>query len=170
MVVNVRYMVRGSKRANDSLQKFALDDDAFAEGSQRIFSYLREVSRRNFISQSSGEGGKWPGYTGDERLYGIIKKQLIGEKYGTRLLRWAPGMERLFPSLTENRHPDQIAETNGRTIIFGTAVPYASNHQYGQGRGPKWAKEPRVKQRRFLSLTPQMIAEIRRIIASVTGI
>lgn len=170
MISNVRYSVRGSKRANDSLQRFALDDEKFIEGADRIFRYVKLITKRNFESESSGMGGRWPGYTGDERIYGIIKKVLIGRQHGSRLLRWAPGMERLFPSLTDNQHPDQITRVDGRTIIYGTAVPYAYKHQIGSGLGPKWAGSPRIKQRRFLSLTPQMIAEIRRIIAKTVGI
>lgn len=166
----MRTEVRGGPRAAAAIERFFVDDATVEAGAELIFRYLRDETKKNFENQSAGEGGKWPGYTGSEFIYGIIKKKMLGKALGARLLRWAPGMERLFPSVTQENHPEQIAQINGRNIIFGTSVPYAANHQYGFGVGPAWAGFPRVKQRKFLTLGPRQIAEIRRIISQVVGI
>lgn len=166
----MRTEVRGGPRASNAIERFFLNDEKVEQGAQLIFSYLRAETKKNFQFQSAGDGGKWPGYTGSEYQYGIIKQKILGKQLGQRLLRWAPGMERLFPSVTKEGHPEQVAEINGRTIRFGTTVPYAANHQYGFGVGPKWAGSPKVKQRKFLTLGPRQVAEVRRIISRTVGI
>lgn len=166
----MRTEVRGGPRAAAAIERFFVSDVTVEAGAELIFRYLRAETKKNFDTQSAGDGGKWPEYTGSEYQYGIIKQKILGKLLGTRKLRWAPGMERLFPSVTQEGHPEQIAQINGRNIIFGTSVPYAANHQYGFGVGPAWAGFPKIKQRKFLTLGPRQIAEIRRIISQVVGI
>ena len=169
-MIGMRTAVRGGRRAEDAISAFFVDDEKIARGAELIFAYLRDDTKKNFESQSSGMGDTWPEYTGSEFIYGIIKRKMLGDAQGRRKLRWSPGRERLFPSVTEDNHPEQIAEIDGRMIRFGTRVPYAANHQFGFGQGPAWAGFPRIKQRQFLNLGPRQIANIRRIMAGVTGI
>lgn len=170
MPIRMRQAIRGTKRAQASIERFFVTQETVDEGAQQIFRYMRGRARENFETQGRTAGGQWEGYTGDEKPYGIIKRILIGDQNGSRLLRWTPGSERLFPSVVSQGHPEHIEEVRGSTIRFGTSVPYAANHQHGIGRGPLWAGRPSIKERRFLTITAADAAEIRRIMAQVVGI
>lgn len=170
MPIQMRQAIRGTKRAQASVERFFVDQETVDEGAVDIFRYLRGRMRENFRTQGQTAGVAWADYTGDEQLYGLVKRIMLGKKYGERKLRWSPGNERLYPSLVSPGHPEHIEKVNEKRIQFGTSTPYASNHQYGVGRGPEWAGSPSTKQRRFLTITPRDAAEIRRIMARTVGI
>lgn len=170
-VVGVEFLIKGSPRAEHVLDEFLSRIENLVGMGPHLHAYLAKWQKEVFETQGAKAGRKWPGYTGSERLYGTIKRMLIGRKYGKRLLRWAPGRERLFPSLVSFDHPEHVWELNkkGKFFEFGTKVPYAANHQFGRGRGPAWAGFPKIKARPFLNLTKKQVADIRRMMARYVG-
>src|SRR5690554_3766311 len=169
MPIGMRYSVRGTERAQASLMAFAFDDAKFTEARGLIMEYLRGYQRKVFADEGASAGGRWPGYEVAEPKYGKMKKRLLGNDYPS-LLRWGGSDgERLYPSMTQATHPDHVAvlDVGGKTLRFGTQVPYAVNHQLGIGTN--MFGEP-IQKRPFLVINPQQVAEIRRIIARVTGI
>lgn len=169
MTVTPRLSIRGAKRAQESLQAFAFDQAKFVEAGGLIMDYMRNEQREIFKSGGSHMGQMWPDYEKAEPKYGKMKKALIGKSAYPALLRWDGKNERLYPSLTRANHPEHVAiiDVGARALRFGTQVPYAINHQLGKGRN--MFGEP-IQARPFLSVTPRQAADIRRIIASVTGI
>lgn len=173
MAASPTYAIRGSARAQAAIAAFFMDEAKLERGAEDlIFPYLRQVMRSTFQTQGAEIGESWPQYTGDEAQYGAIKRRILGDVLGRSRLTWEPqtGRERLRPSLVEAGHSDQVAEVRGSVMRFGTTVPYAINHQEGVGRGPEWAGFPAVKKRTFLRLRPKHVAQIRRLMAQVTGI
>jgi phage gpG-like protein len=102
-------------------------------------------------------------------LVGVMKDQFSSE--GARAQKWEPLSaryaawkarnypgktilrltDRLYRSLTNISSSDMVFETQEKSMLFGTRVPYAAKHQLG---------EDRIKQRRILSLTNQDRADI----------
>lgn len=169
MTATPRLSVRGGPRAQASLNAFAFDEAKFVEAGTLIMGYLRQTQREAFKNQTSPTGQSWPEYEQAEPKYGAYKKRLLGSDLYPSMLRWPGGNERLFPSLTRENHSEHVAviDAGARLIRFGTRVPYAINHQLGRGKGP--FGEP-IATRPFLSLGVNQAADIRRIIARVTGI
>lgn len=170
MPSNVRYAIKGSQRAENSLSRFLSRLENFVEIGPEVHRLFKQQAREAFATEGRTIGYSWRGYTGSEWLYGIIKKRMLGEQNGSRLLRWEPGNERLYPSLVDARHPEHVWRVEGKTFIFGTSVPYAYKHQLGQGRGPWWALFPSIKARPFLGVSRRTAAELRRVTARHVGI
>jgi phage gpG-like protein len=127
-------------------------------------------TKRVFHQNGAPLGVRWPGYTGTERAYGVIKKAMLGREAGRQLLRWEPGNERLYPSLVSPMHPEHIWRVEGNDFVYGTSVPYAKKHQEGRGRGPSWAGFPKVKARPMIGVTMRTAAEITRIMRRHMGL
>ena len=106
-----------------------------------------------FQSLGSSTGARWPSYDdtpeGDHYVY--VKAAILGIGVSSHdVLRWAPGRERLFPSLVSTRHPLSIWSPRRRRLAMGSAVPYASNHDRGIGRAPEWAGGQAIPKRPLL--------------------
>ena len=87
--------------------------------------------RSQFLSRGARGGDDWPDY-GNEPRYRPIKAKFGGGLHN--ILRWTPGRERLYPSLTDPRHPEHIYVEGKHSVRMGSSVPYALAHQLGQGR------------------------------------
>lgn len=136
----------------------------------QVHRVFRRQAMGTFHTRGRNIGYHWPGYTGSERVYGEIKKAMLGRDQGSRLLRWENGRERLYPSVVSAHHPEHVWRVEGDTFVFGTRVPYAGKHQRGEGRGPAWAGFPKIKKRPFLAVNRESAAQIRRIMLRWIGI
>lgn len=110
-----------------------------------------EHSRRvMYETLGASTGAPWPTYdeTGERDWY-VWWKAAVLERTIQRpsdlndlILRWSP-TERLYPSLTNTRHPWAIWRPRPLDLTMGTRVWYASRHDEGQGRAPaKLGGEP----------------------------
>jgi len=169
MAESIKYVVTGSKRAADAMRAFADKASNLEEVGPEIHDALTRSHVRIFKTQGREGVGQWPGYTGQEAVYGFIKREVFGIG-PDRLLRWEPGNERLFPSVVSQRHPEHVWRIKDGEFEFGTSVPYARHHQEGSGRGPAWAGFPKIKKRVFLTLTRSTAAEVTRIIRKHMGL
>ena len=96
-----------------------------------------------FATQGASTGTPWPRYTYLEQKYWLpIKRWALGTKRiePRHILRWSKSPtkavgahERLYPSLAMVNHPEYVWEVKGNSVIMGTDVPYASNHNNGDG-------------------------------------
>ena len=98
-----------------------------------------------FATQGASTGPKWPGYTRQEQRYWLpIKRWSLGVKkiqpggilrWNARPLSTTKGThERLWPSLCiPDPNGGYIYKVTGNKVELGTAVPYSSNHDLGQG-------------------------------------
>jgi hypothetical protein len=169
MPAGIEFTVTGGKRAAKALREFADKADNLEAIAPQVHQQLISDHWAVFETQGRHIGENWPGYTGQEALYGFIKSKMLGINEN-RLLRWEPGRERLFPSVVSPTHPEHVWRVKDGAFEFGTSVPYAKNHQEGSGRGPAWAGFPKIKQRRFLGLTRRTAAKITRLIRSHMGL
>lgn len=96
-----------------------------------------------FATQGASTGTPWPRYTYAEKKYWLpIKRWALGTKRieARHILRWeksptksAGANERLYPSLAMVNHAEYVWEVNGNRVTMGSNVPYASNHNNGEG-------------------------------------
>ena len=168
-MVQPRYSVVGSERANRSLNRYTENIKSWPTVSDMIFRYLAARTKEAFNNE--GRGVNWPDYWAQEPQYGAMKRSIF-QREGQgglfpNLLRWMPGQEVLFPSLMNPRHPDAVRLIEDDRIVYGTSVPYAARHQHGRGTNEQG--EP-IPARPFLVLLAEDIAEIRRRIAEHVGI
>ena len=165
-----KYVIKGGPRARRSIQEFISNLENFRAIGDEVHKIVRDDHERTFKTEGGNIRAKWPRYTGSEFLYGILKKRMLGEKLGERLLRWEEGKERLYPSVVEASHPEHVWKVEGREFVFGTKVPYAYRHQLGKGTGPASLGSPQIKERRFIGLSRKGAADIRRAMARHVGI
>lgn len=105
-----------------------------------------ESRRIMFATQGASTGPKWPGYTRQEQRYWLpIKRWSLGVKRINPggILRWnaqpmssAKGThERLWPSMcvAGNTNGGYVWDVQGNKVECGTSIPYAQNHDKGQG-------------------------------------
>lgn len=159
------FEIIGSERAMDSLNRFLESAENFQGVAPDVHRFLLKHTKDVFRTEGQAGGVKWPQYAGNDEKYGAFKAGLL--KRRPQLLRWSAGRERLYPSLTDERHPEHVFAVSGRSMRFGTKVPYAWRHQHGKGIGPFGEMIPK---REFLVLGPRGVAEIRRIISRYMGI
>lgn len=111
-----------------------------------IYATMRLTRLRLANSQGASEGLVWPDYQAHEERYRKIKEKILKRSVGrSDLLRWMIGVkERLVPSYTRPMHPDGIGwQSSSRAplaLTYGSAVPYAGNHERGVGQLPLWAR------------------------------
>jgi hypothetical protein len=97
-----------------------------------------------FATQGASTGPKWPGYTAMEKKYYVPMKThvLKVRSVGTGgILRWTSNpmqtskanREILWPSMCTTNGPGYVWQVNGNQVECGTSVPYAQNHDKGQG-------------------------------------
>jgi len=111
-----------------------------------------ESRRHMFESSGASTGTRWADYTDEERQYAAIKSSIHGRRLNRRdLLRWKIGNERLKPSMDSKNHPEFIGEARKRSLTLGTRVPYADNHDRGQGRAPDHLGGGQIERRRLLA-------------------
>lgn len=152
------------KRALGELLDNVQDWDALGP---EVHSFLIQKQVALFASEGTSEGITWPKYEGNDWKYGLYKRGILGDTYGSRLLRWEPGKERLYPSLTQDGHGEHVWRVERQKFTFGTSVPYASNHQHGTGIGP--LGEP-IPQRRIAVLGTGSIVELKQMILKFVGL
>jgi hypothetical protein len=178
MTAEMKFVVTGGERAAKAMREFADNAQNLRDIGPKIHSALIKDHVRAFKTNGRAIGEDWPGYTGQELVYGFIKVKLTqgtwnASKFSEPIagpLRWTRGQERLFPSVVSSSHPEHVWRIKDGKFEFGTSVPYAANHQEGKGRGPWWAGFPKIKQRRFLKLTRSTAAKITRLIRSHMGL
>lgn len=124
-----------------------------------------------FETRGASVNRQWPTYsqTG-ERQYAAIKSSIFRRRVGAQdLLRWQPGRERLFPSLTDESHPEYVDERSPESITLGTRVPYASNHNRGQGRAPEHLGGHTIPRRPFMAIGRPMTRQIATALGNYAG-
>ena len=89
-----------------------------------------DIIKGQYASRGSRGQTPWDGYE-REPVYRHIKVRYGGGL--DRILRWAEGKERLYPSLTNPGHGDHLYEDDAHGARMGTRVPYAAKHQTGSG-------------------------------------
>ncbi len=95
----------------------------------QVQSFTR-IMELQFKTKGRRGGTPWVGYDNEPRYRPI--KFLLGGGLDN-ILRWTPGRERLFPSLTNVSHADHVFKAGRRSVVMGTSVPYAIRHQKGLG-------------------------------------
>lgn len=124
-----------------------------------------------FATRGASLGSAWPTYrqTG-ERQYAAIKSSIFGRRVGDGdILRWQPGRERLYPSLTDRSHPEYIERTQRDSLTLGTAVPYASDHNRGQGRAPERLGGHAIPRRPFMRFGRNMERQVAGALGNFAG-
>ena len=124
----------------------------------------RWYQTRLSMFRSDGREYGWPSYdqTPERERYVFAKSNITGIPVDRlRVLRWTPGRERLFPSLTNPRDPYTVYDVTRRSVAMGTAVPYAANHDAGRGRAPVWAGGHAIPRRRLVELGASYLRELR---------
>lgn len=129
-----------------------------------IHKHLIFRQKQLFKSEGRSEGITWPDYGGEPK-YGALKQALVdqGKIQGMDRLRYRGGpRERLYPSLTQQKHPDHVWSIKGTQIRFGTKVPYAFKHDEGAGYNMFGEAIP---QRRIAVLSDRNVERLRQLIA-----
>lgn len=121
-----------------------------------IAPFMRRHVREVYQSNGRAAGARWSGY-GNEPKYAAFKAAILfdgdpsslpstgGEPGG--LMRWrdkGEAEERLYPSLRNRTHPDNIARVDDLRAVWGTSVPYAARlalkggtNPFGESYGPR---------------------------------
>jgi hypothetical protein len=161
------FVIAGSPRVRTALQDLLDNTQDWDALGPQVHDFLIQKQIALFASEGSSEGVAWPKYAGNDWIYGIFKRAILGPTYGKRLLRWEPGRERLFSSLVSSKHPEHIWQVEKQKFTFGTSVPYAYKHQKGVGRGPFGERIPK---REMAVLSTQSIVELKQIILTFIGL
>lgn len=137
---------------------------------RRLIPEWAQTRRRMYDTQGSSIGAQWPNYTRAERQYAAVKGKIHGRWVGRGdLLRWKIGQERLRPSLInpgdENFVPRET-DLQPLRASYGTRVPYASNHNRGQGRAPKWAGSYQIPRRTIVNFSPDFAVAVNAHVAA----
>lgn len=119
-----------------------------------------ESRKEMFATGGASTGTPWPAYskmTG-EIQYAAIKSKLLGRRMKRAdLLRFiGSDNERLFPSMTESGHVENIREVSTRSMTVGSSVPWAASHDEGAGYAPKWLGGQRIPRRNLLEFGVQL--------------
>ena len=161
------FVISGSPRVRGVLQALLDNVEDWRALGPEVHDFFIRKQIALFASEGASEGIKWPDYSGQESKYAGYKRGIVGDAYAKRLLRWTPGHEILYPSLTEPRHKDHVWNVQAQQFTFGTRVPYAINHQKGQGRGPMG--EP-IAQRKIAVLSTASVTELKQMILKFVGL
>lgn len=132
-------------------------------------------SRRR-MAQTLGRstGTPWPSYdrTPERHQYKWIKAKITGvDPSALKPLHWENSKERLLPSLYEPRHPFGVWRPQRDKVTMGTRVPYAREHNRGQGHSPNWRnlRRYRIPKRPLLKFGRQEIRELADATAEFAG-
>ena len=139
---------------------------------QRYKTPWYRTRQRMFATQGRSTGATWPGYeqTAEREQYRWIKARItgnVGRIHRLKPLRWENGKERLAPSLMNPRHPDAIYTPRERSLTIGTRVPYASNHDKGQGYSPPWRnlRRYRIPKRPLLRFGTAALVSLNEVVS-----
>lgn len=113
------------------------------------------IDSRAAMFESSGAsiGSPWPMYSRltKEHQYAAVKSSIFGRKLVRQdLLTWLKGSERLRPSFLHTEDPYHVYEESADMAAYGSALPYASNHDEGTGKMPAWAGGHAIPKRPLL--------------------
>jgi hypothetical protein len=117
--------------------------------------------------------GRWPGVEADGLQYQTVKGKILGWQMSSAdLLRWDRfgGRERIYPSMTQATHPENVAEIEPRRATFGTSVPYAVNHETGSGVGPKWGGSKSIPKRELTLTDREFTMDIQQAASDYAGL
>lgn len=165
--------VKGGPRASGKLRQLGQNlGNLSAESlTKDVWETLENWQLRVFETAGKAAGQSWPNYTRKESTYVGFKFQTLLENGLTSpdppLLRWARGRERLWPSLTgrgSGKKSDEVREELSDGWEFGTAVPYAAKHQYGQGTAPDAWGGYSIPKRTFLNVTPKVASDLKDVL------
>ena len=139
---------------------FAAIHPAYLQNAERVFS--------------TAGFGSWPTYEQAEGLqYPTVKSIILGwSMTAADLLRWDRfgGQERIYPSMTDANHPENVADISARHAEFGTSVPHAINHETGSGTGPKWGGSKPVPQRQLTLTDRQFLDDVQQTTSVFAGV
>lgn len=119
-------------------------------------------TKAQFQTQGRHGGSPWPDYTTAEHKSGYVAMKRSVTGASPILMRWTPGHERLYPSLTKRVHPSGIRKAQKDGLQFGTTLPYALKHQRGIGLG--WKGKYSTVRRRLIELNEADKREAVRIL------
>lgn len=129
-----------------------------------------------YATLGASTGTPWPTgpgsrpYTVAERRYAAFKAGRMGRQL-TRadLLRWLGGRERLYPSLTDPRHPQYVYRPEPAAVTLGTSLGYAGRHDRGEGTAPaRWGGYP-IPRRPLVALGDPLLRAIAEITSTYAG-
>jgi hypothetical protein len=99
---------------------------------------LLDYARAQFATQGRAGGQPWADYSNEPKS--LAYKLALGAS--PKVLRWEPGkQERLYPSLTDPRDRDHLWQQRGKTVVFGSSLPYLARLEQG-GPGPFGERAP----------------------------
>jgi hypothetical protein len=161
------FIISGGPRVRGVLQGLLDNVEDWRALGPEVHDFFIAKQIKLFATEGGSEGAKWPDYSGQERKYAGYKRGIVGDAYAKRLLRWTPGREILYPSLTESRHAQHVWDVQQQRFTFGTRVPYAMNHQKGVGIGPMGE---RIAQRKIAVLSTASVTELKQMILKFVGL
>lgn len=161
------FIIQGAPRVRTALQGLIDNVEDWRALGPQVHDFFVRKQIDLFASEGRSEGAPWPDYSGQEPKYAAYKRGIVGDVYAKRLLRWTPGREVLYPSLTEQRHAQHVWNVQAQRFEFGTRVPYAMNHQKGVGTGPTGE---RIAQRKIAVLGTASMVELKQIILKFVGL
>lgn len=95
-----------------------------------VHPWVLEKTKENIDSHGALVGESWD-YAGEPK-YRAYKQMVVGHN---KVLRWAGGRERLYPSLTSSSHGEHLFDLQKTSATIGSRVPYADRLTQG-GSGP----------------------------------
>jgi hypothetical protein len=120
---------------------------------------LLGYAREQFRTQGRAGGQPWADYSGEPK-YRAYKLALGASP---QVLRWEPGkQERLYPSLTDPRDRNHVWRVGGKSVAFGSALPYVARIEQG-GTGPFGERSPA---RRLLPMASAIRRRVNEAIAA----
>jgi phage gpG-like protein len=161
------FVIQGGERVERALQGLLDNVEDWRALGPEVHEFFIAKQIKLFATEGTSEGIKWPDYSGQEPKYAVYKREMVGEAYADRLLRWMPGREILYPSLVSSRHAQHVWDVQQQRFTFGTRVPYAMNHQKGVGTGPTGE---RIAQRKIAVLSTASVTELKQIILKFVGL
>jgi len=161
------FIIDGAPRVKAALQGLLDNVQDWRALGPEVHEFFIAKQIALFASEGRSENAPWPDYSGQEPKYAAYKRGIVGDAYAKRLLRWTPGREILYPSLTESRHAQHVWSVQEQRFTFGTRVPYAMNHHKGVGTGPTGE---RIAQRKSAVLSTASVTELKQILLKFVGL
>jgi hypothetical protein len=128
--------------------------------------------REMFASKGASTGTPWPLYkdTVERNRYVYAKASILKRKVSSlQELRWEPGRERLYPSLTDTRDQFAVWDVSPLELRSGTSLGYAGSHNLGIGTAPDWAGGHVTPRRPLLGMSPQFVEDTRRMTQAIAN-
>jgi phage gpG-like protein len=120
--------IEGVEAVAKLLDGMRLRIERWTDTAPRLHDFLLVRQRDLFATGGSSEGMKWAGYGGEPK-YKAWKQAVLGD---LTVLRWKGGKnERLYPSLTDPRHPHHVFDVGSNRVAMGTSLSYAKRLHRG---------------------------------------